>query len=219
MLTFADEKGGHLDNRVMFYADEIGTLPKIEGLEMIFSASRSRKISIVAIIQSLAQLEKTYTKEGAEIISDNCQVTLFGGFAPNSRTAEVMSKNLGSQTVMSGTVSKSRGEPSQSLQMIERPLLTIDELKSMPKGHFIVMKTGYNPMKCILKLFFEWGIVFEENYSLPEQSERKVKYADKDELVKAIMIKFPLKHSVQNPPELKSDENAESPKGTSIRTD
>ena len=50
MLTVADEKGGQLDKRVMFYADEIGTLPKIDGLEMIFSASRSRKISIVAII-------------------------------------------------------------------------------------------------------------------------------------------------------------------------
>ena len=55
----------------MFYMDEIGTLPKIEDLEMIFSASRSRKISIVAIIQSLAQFEKNYGKEGAEIIVDN----------------------------------------------------------------------------------------------------------------------------------------------------
>ena len=54
MLTVADERGGQLEKRVMFYADEIGTLPKIDGLEMIFSASRSRKISIVAIIQSLA---------------------------------------------------------------------------------------------------------------------------------------------------------------------
>ncbi len=60
MLTVADEKGGQLDKRVMIYADELGTLPKIEGIEMMFSASRSRKISIVAIIQSLAQFEKTY---------------------------------------------------------------------------------------------------------------------------------------------------------------
>ncbi len=54
------------------YMDEVGTQPKIDGLEMIFSASRSRKISIVAIIQSLAQFKKTYGKEGAEIIVDNC---------------------------------------------------------------------------------------------------------------------------------------------------
>lgn len=190
MLTVADEKGGQLDKRVMIYADEIGTLPKIDGLEMIFSASRSRKISIVAIIQSLAQFEKTYGKEGAEIIVDNCQCTLFGSFAPNSRTAEVMSKNLGSQTVLSGTVSKTSGEKgstNRTMQMIERPLMTVDELKSMPKGHFVVMKTGCYPMKTRLQLFFKWGISFEEAYSISEKSARKVNYADKCELERAIV--------------------------------
>ncbi len=194
MLTVADEKGGQLDKRVMIYADEIGTLPKIDGLEMIFSASRSRKISIVAIIQSLAQFEKTYGKEGAEIIVDNCQCTLFGSFAPNSRTAEEMSKNMGSQTILSGTVSKTSGkaEVNRSLQMIQRPLMTVDELKAMPKGHFIVTKTGCHPMKTRLKLFFEWGISFEkQGYAVPEKSAREVKYADKNELTRAILKKYP----------------------------
>ncbi len=196
MLTVADEKGGQLDKRVMIYADEIGTLPKIDGLEMIFSASRSRRISIVAIIQSLAQFEKTYGKEGAEIIVDNCQCTLFGSFAPNSKTAEVMSKNLGSQTVLSGTVSKTSGEKgstNRTMQMIERPLMTVDELKSMPKGHFVVMKTGCYPMKTRLQLFFKWGISFEEAYSISEKSARKVNYADKCELERAILRKYPPK--------------------------
>lgn len=196
MLTVADEKGGQLDKRVMIYADEIGTLPKIDGLEMIFSASRSRRISIVAIIQSLAQFEKTYGKEGAEIIVDNCQCTLFGSFAPNSKTAEVMSKNLGSQTVLSGTVSKTSGEKgntNRTMQMIERPLMTVDELKSMPKGHFVVMKTGCYPMKTRLQLFFKWGISFEDAYSISEKSARKVNYADKCELERAILRKYPPK--------------------------
>ncbi len=193
MLTVADEKGGQLDKRVMVFADEIGTLPKIEGLEMMFSASRSRKISIVAIIQSLAQFEKTYGKEGAEIIVDNCQCTLFGSFAPNSKTAEVMSKNLGTQTVLSGSISKNVGRDgsNRTLQMIQRPLMTVDELKSMPKGHFMVMKTGCYPMKTRLKLFFKWGIKFEEAYAVEEQAERKVLYADRVELETEILKKFP----------------------------
>ena len=194
MLTVADEKGGQLDKRVMFYADEIGTLPKIDGLEMIFSASRSRKISIVAIIQSLAQFEKTYGREGCEIIVDNCQCTLFGSFAPNSKTAEEMSRNLGKQTILSGSVTKSaRPEGgSKSLQMIERPLMTVDELKSMPKGHFVVMKTGCHPMRTRLKLFLQWGIRFDKKpYEIPEQSARKVHYADKRELEAAIITRYP----------------------------
>ena len=73
MLAVADETGGKLKNRVMFYLDEIGTIPKIDSAKMMFSAGRSRRIRIVAIIQSLAQLEKNYGKEGASIIIDNCQ--------------------------------------------------------------------------------------------------------------------------------------------------
>ena len=76
-----------------------------------------RRLSIVPIIQSLGQLEKNYGKEGAEIIIDNTQLTIFGGFAPNSETAQVMSKSLGSSTVLSGSVSRSKNDPSQSLQM------------------------------------------------------------------------------------------------------
>lgn len=187
MLTVADENGGKLPNRVMIYADEIGTIPKIESFEMMLSAGRSRKISLVPIIQSFAQLDKNYGKEGSEIITDNCQVTIFGGFAPNSETAQVLSKALGSRTVMSGSISRGKNDPSQSLQMMERSLLTADELKSLPKGNFVIMKTGVHPMKTVLRLFLDWGITFGEPYIMEEKSHRRVFYADKETLEENIM--------------------------------
>ena len=186
ILSVADENGGQLKNRVMMYLDEFGTLPKIESAEMMFSASRSRKVSIVPIIQSFAQLNKNYGPEGAEIITDNTQLTIFGGFAPNSKSAEVLSKAMGSRTVLSGSVSRGKNDPSQSLQMIERALMTPDELKSMPKGQFIVMKTGHNPMKVKLKLFFDWGIKFETPFSLGSREVKEVKYLNKEQLESAI---------------------------------
>ncbi len=81
ILAVADENGGKLKNRCVFFCDEFGTLPKIDSAEMMFSASRSRRLQIVPIIQSFAQLEKNYGKEGAEIIIDNTQITISGGFA------------------------------------------------------------------------------------------------------------------------------------------
>ena len=189
ILVIADENGGKLQNRVMFYLDEFGTIPKIEGVEMMFSASRSRKISIVGIIQSFAQLEQNYGKQGQEIITDNTQLTIFGGFAPNSQSAEVLSRALGEQTVLSGSVSHGR-DKSQSLQMIGRPLMTVDELKSMPKGQFIVMKTGINPMISKLKLFFKWGISFDEPYILSDKGAREVSYISKEKLMKAVELKY-----------------------------
>ena len=201
ILAVADENGGKLKHRCVFFCDEFGTLPKIESAEMMFSASRSRRLQIVPIIQSFAQLEKNYGKEGAEIIVDNTQDTIFGGFAPNSSSAETLSKALGSRTVMSGSVSRSKNDPSQSLQMIERPLLTPDELKSLPKGDFIVMKTGVHPMQVHLKLFFKWGIEFDDEhpYTVPDQGSREVKYADKKEIQDGILGKYPPEWKEETP--------------------
>ncbi len=186
MLAVADETGGKLKNRVMFYLDEIGTIPKIDSAEMMFSAGRSRRISIIAIIQSLAQLEKNYGKEGASIIIDNCQDTVFGGFAPNSETAEVMSKNLGEQTILSGSITQSKNDGSKSLQMMSRALMTVDELKTMPRFHFIISKTGCNPMRTKLDLFFKWGIELNNEYEPDKNRIREVRYAGKDDLIAEI---------------------------------
>jgi type IV secretion system protein VirD4 len=190
ILAVADENGGKLENRCVFFCDEFGTLPKIESAEMMFSASRSRRLQIVPIIQSFAQLEKNYGKEGADVIIDNTQLTIFGGFAPNSTSAEVISKALGSRTVMSGSVSRSKDNPSQSIQMIERPLMTPDELKNLPKGTFVVMKTAFHPMKVKLKLFFKWGINFEKPYIVEENGNREVHYANRKRLFDAVVEKY-----------------------------
>ena len=181
LFAVADENGGKLQNRVVLYCDEFGTMPPFDVLPL-FSAGRSRRLTLVPIIQSLAQLEKNYGKEGSEIIQDNCQDTIFGGFAPNSQTAEVLSKALGNRTVLSGSVSRGKNDPSQSLQMMERPLLTADELKAIPKGNFIVQKTGRYPMRTRLRLFLEWGITFEEPYIVPERADRAVAYANREDL-------------------------------------
>ena len=185
LFELAEKGSGRLPNRVVFFCDEFGTMPAFD-VEALFSAGRSRGIMLVPIIQSLAQLNKNYGDKGAEILADNCQDTIFGGFAPNSQTAEKLSKALGSRTVLSGSISKGKNDPSQSLQMIERPLMTPDELKSLPKGTFVVMKTGTHPMQTKLRLFFDWGITFGEPYTTPEHAVRKVAYASREELFQSV---------------------------------
>ena len=78
---------------------------------------------------------------------------------------------------------------SQSLQMAERALLSPDELKNLPKGEFVVMKTGTHPMRTKLQLYFKWGIKFEEPYQTPERAQREVYYAGKEELLMNIKRK------------------------------
>ncbi|MDE8333303.1 type IV secretory system conjugative DNA transfer family protein [Erysipelothrix rhusiopathiae] len=199
ILTVADDQGGTLKNRVMFYLDEIGTIPRIESIELMFSASRSRKVSIVAILQSLAQLEKNYGKEGSAIIIDNCQDTIMGGFAPNSEGARIFSENLGTKTVMSGSVNHGKSDPSQSLQMIQRPLMTTDELKALKKGEFVISKTGSYPMRSELRLFERWGIKLDKLYQISRKAVRVPEYATKQEIEDSILQQYPNEKKDQKP--------------------
>ena len=70
LFSVANEHGGRLPNRAVFFCDELGTMPPFDILPL-FSAGRSRRLTLVPIIQSLAQLEKNYGKEGSEILCDN----------------------------------------------------------------------------------------------------------------------------------------------------
>jgi len=223
LFSVANEYGGKLPNRAVFFCDELGTMPPFDILPL-FSAGRSRRLTLVPIIQSLAQLKKNYGDEGAEILQDNCQVTLFGGFAPNSKTAEKLSLNLGNRTVLSGQVSYSTENASEMLQMMQRPLMTADELKSMPKGSFVVMKTGSNPMRTKLKLFFEWGIRFDHPLSAEIHELRPVCYASRAELMAAIELKYPyiqkeIPAPEMTPLEVHLQEQAKQPDGLITKTD
>ena len=67
--------------------------------------------------------------------------------------------------------------------------MTPDELKSIPKGNFVVMKTGTHPMRTKLRLFLDWGICFGEPYTVEEKVHRKVVYSDKQTLEENIVRK------------------------------
>lgn len=213
ILSIADEHGGKLKNRVMMYLDEFGTISKIENAEMMFSASRSRRISVIPIIQSAAQLEEKYDREGAKIIVDNCQLAMYCGFAPMSEDADNVSKRLGSKTVLSGSVSQGRNA-SQSLQMIERPLMTGDELRTLPKGSMLVTKTGAHPVITQMQLYTKWGITFDSKpYMLQDKSARPVKYVSEQDIALAIISKNrrDIKKAITPaPPQFHSEATAEA---------
>ena len=79
--------------------------------------------------------------------------------------------------------------------------MTPDELKSIPKGEFVVMKTGSHPMRTRLRLFMDWGITFGEPYQTPEPGQRKVYYAGREELERAIIQKFWTETAPESEPE------------------
>lgn len=96
--------------------------------------------------------------------------------------------------------------------------MSADELKSMPKGSFVVMKTGTHPMKTKLKLFFEWGIRFEKPLQMEDRGSRPVHYASKAELERAILSAYPLVYSEVTLPAKPNLKAASMVENTALKT-
>lgn len=93
-----------------------------------------------------------------------------------------------------------------------------DELKSMPKGSFVIMKTGTHPMKTKLKLFLNWGIRFEKPLEIPDRGSRPVHYAGKAELEQAILSGCPLVYSEELLPPKTTVKPVPMPEKTALKT-
>ncbi len=188
LTAMADRLGGTLPKKVICFYDELGTIPKIEGLNAIFTVSRSRNMTIVGILQGISQLNDRYGKDVAETMFNSCHDTIAGAFGPLSQDAEFLSKQLGSRTARTGSVTTDgkTGEQSSTQQMMEVPLMAPNELREMPKGDFVLLKTFCRSVRTHMPLFTEWGITTEEKYHMPKRPVREIKYMDVPELMRKL---------------------------------
>lgn len=60
-----------------------------------------------------------------------------------------------------------------------------------------------------LKLYFKWGIKFEEEYRLPDKTARKVSCKERDELIRDVEVKYPQKKKESPPVEFDEDDEEE----------
>ena len=185
LTAMADRLGGTLPKKVICFYDELGTIPKIEGLDAIFTASRSRNMTIVGILQGISQLNDRYGKDVAETMFNSCHDTIAGAFGPLSQDAEFISKQLGSRTAQTGSVTTDgkTGEQSLSEQMMEVPLMAPNELREMPRGEYVLLKTFCRSARTRMPLFSNWGITLEGKYHISERPIRDIEYMDVKELI------------------------------------
>lgn len=118
-----------------------------------------------------------------------------------------ISKQLGSRTAQTGSVTTDgkTGEQSSTQQMMEVPLMAPNELREMPKGEFVLLKTFCRSTKTHMPLFTEWGIELEEQYHMPDRATREIKYMD----VPALMEKLSRRKLTNQPETQASSEDDE----------
>lgn len=144
-----DAYGGRLPTPVHFVLDEFANLGRVPDFDRMMATARSRNVSFSVILQSVSQLEKGYGKEGAKTIMDCCDTTLFLG-GKSTETNEMVSKMVGKQTVRTETTSDARGASrttTSNYGLIERALMTPDEVGRLPRDEAIVLITGAFPLR------------------------------------------------------------------------
>ena len=135
-------KGGKLPIHVRLWADEYYAGPKPADAEMLLGEIRSRNISMVPILQDIAQLKTLYPQEKWEIFTSNCAATIYLGSGPTAHsTHQWISDMLEDMTIDTRSESLGQGMNSNSnLQMSKAgiKLMTPGQVREMPKKDCIL---------------------------------------------------------------------------------
>ncbi|HEM4788946.1 TPA: type IV secretory system conjugative DNA transfer family protein [Streptococcus suis] len=136
---------GQLPIHVRSYLDEFANVGEIPDFAEQTSTVRSRNMSLVPILQNIAQLQGLYKeKEAWKTILGNCDSLLYLG-GNDEETFKFMSGLLGKQTIDVRSTSRSYGQTgsgSTSHQKIARDLMTPDEVGNMKRDECLVRIAG-----------------------------------------------------------------------------
>ena len=159
LYDFADQNGGKLPMPTYFILDEFANIGRIPDFDKKISTSRSRKIQFSVILQNLDQLEAVYEKSFETIIG-NCDTHVFLG-SNSQKTVEYFSKALGNKTISRDSISISkdraynRNGTNESENIMERALLTPDELRRFDTDKCIIFEKGIRPIQAQKYYYFK----------------------------------------------------------------
>lgn len=144
------EIGGPLPIRIEFWMDEFYTGPKPADVPELLGIVRGWNISMVLILQDLAQLEDLYPGKKFEIVLNNVAVVVFMGSGPMVTSGqEIVSKTIGKGTfdVQSDNMNfGNNGHTALNWNQAGRDLMLPDEVKNLAPTDLIVFIKSSKPI-------------------------------------------------------------------------
>jgi len=142
------EYGGELKVPVRCLLDEFANIGKIPDFHHLISTIRSRRISCMIGLQSMAQLKSQY-KDDADTIIDCCDTVVYLG-GKSTKTTKEISEMVGKTTIDHQNINVSHGQnDSYSIndQIIGRDLIDPAEISRLQRDECLVLITGLPPFK------------------------------------------------------------------------
>lgn len=144
-LDFFQTRENNINNKeILFIVDELPRLGKINGLQNALSTLRSKRISVLMAIQSMAQLNKLYGKETAKIVVDNCgYIAILSATEPES--ARYFADMIGKYDARVESVSVSANKKTKTQNLQEKYQFPPDELRTLPHVNKLILlsPTGF----------------------------------------------------------------------------
>jgi len=159
LAAMARDSGGRLPVPVWFLMDEFGNIGKLPGIAEKLTVSAGRGIRFLLAVQSMAQIDHVYGPQVREIVTGNCDTTLFLRAADDA-TASAISRKAGTYTVQTMSTQRRPGVALASVSGTEsatgRPLLTPDEVLRWPLGEALILQAGQYPARLPLADLSAW---------------------------------------------------------------
>ena len=135
--------GGRLPVPLVAVLDEAANICRFRNLDSYYSHFGSRGIVILTILQNWAQGEEVWGKAGMEKLWSAANIKLYGGGVDDDRFLRRLSDLIGPYDRVMTSETHSRGHGRQRSRSVqERTILTIAELRELPRGRAILFASG-----------------------------------------------------------------------------
>lgn len=170
-------KNQTLTRELDFILDEFANIPPLPDFETKISASRSRNIFFMCVVQSISQLQTNYKNSYETIINNfNAKVWL----STSEKDAETLSKSFGKKTVLETSFSKSsssKNDSSSNSQHIKAiNLMNQDEILSLEDPYGFITQNKVNPS--LVKFTYAWQNPIINNLPVSATTPREINFLD-----------------------------------------
>ena len=144
-----NRRNGQLPIHVRLWADEYYAGPKPLNCETLLGEIRSRNMSIIPILQDIAQIKTLYPNDKWEIFTGNCATTVFLGSGATAHTThQWVSDMLEDMTIDSRSENLGHSQGGGNLQMNKAgmKLMTPGQISRLPKDDCILFLKGERPI-------------------------------------------------------------------------
>lgn len=170
-------KNQTLTRELDFILDEFANIPPLPDFETKISASRSRNIFFMCVVQSISQVQTNYKNSYETIINNfNAKVWL----STSEKDAETLSKSFGKKTVLETSFSKSsssKNDSSSNSQHIKAiNLMNQDEILSLEDPYGFITQNKVNPS--LVKFAYAWQNPIINNLPVSATTPREINFLD-----------------------------------------